>query len=68
LHLENALCKPNVKMQVVSHFDKSGAGQIHISGYQTGQGILNKDSTVWLDGTLLALPLPENEFNQVRIW
>ncbi len=55
-------------MQVVSHFDKSGARQIHISGYQTGQGILDKDSTVWLDGTLLALPLPENEFNQVRIW
>ncbi len=37
-------------MQVVSHFDKLGAQQIHIYSQQTGQEVLNKDSIVWLDG------------------
>ncbi len=38
-----------------------------------GQGVLNKDPTVWIGGSrppplgLLVLPLPENEFREVII-
>ena len=40
---------------------------------KAGQGVLNKDSTVWMDGArppplvLLVLPLTENEFGKVII-